>query len=89
MSVTIRLFGILIEKLGSKDVTMEVTKRQTIRGILLSLEGRIGDIFDPVTGSLRAGFLVAINGRMASVGDMSMLLCPGDRIDLFPPVDGG
>ena len=76
MKVTVRLFAMLRERAGARELTIELPDGARVRDALDSL------------GELAAGLplVMAVNREYADAG---RALDPGDELALIPPVSGG
>src|ERR671930_1789441 len=76
MEVTVRLFAMLRERAGAREVTLELPDGARVSDALAEL------------GSIAAGMplVMAVNREYA---DGDQVLDPGDELALIPPVSGG
>lgn len=82
MTVTVRLFAVLRERVGSDSIEVEVDDGATVAEALARLAERpeLGDLLE------RMPVRMAVNRDYAD-GDTA--LAPGDELALVPPVSGG
>ena len=81
MRVHLLYFGIIRERLGRREETLDVPEGTTVGQITTSLSERHGDLATGVA-SLR----VAVNLEYV---DSARVLAEGDEIAVIPPVSGG
>jgi molybdopterin converting factor small subunit len=59
----------------------------TVRALINVLSKRLREeLIDPKTGELAPGYLVAVNGKLASLNNR---LKENDVVAFIPPIDGG
>ncbi|MFD1141893.1 MoaD/ThiS family protein [Larkinella insperata] len=78
--VSVLLFGITREIVGSSALTLDLPQTGQVGDLLLNLKERY-----PALNGLRS-LLVAVNGEYA---ETDQRLRPNDEIALIPPVSGG
>src|SRR2546430_16153100 len=76
MQVTVRLFAMLRERAGAREVTLELPDGARVRDAIAALDGVVDDL--PV--------VMAVNREYAPD---DAVLEPGDELALIPPVSGG
>src|SRR5919199_1948838 len=76
MEVTVRLFAMLRERAGAREVTLELPEGARVRDAIAALDGVADGL--PV--------VMAVNREYA---DDEARLDPGDELALIPPVSGG
>src|ERR687886_843859 len=76
MEVTVRLFAMLRERAGAREVTLELPEGACVRDAIAALDGVADGL--PV--------VMAVNREYA---DDEARLDPGDELALIPPVSGG
>jgi molybdopterin synthase catalytic subunit len=77
VEVTVRLFAILRERAGAREVTLELPDGARVADALVALEG---------TAPADMPLVMAVNREYASP---DRVLDPGDELALIPPVSGG
>lgn len=82
MTVTVRLFAVLRERVGSDSIEVELDDGATVAEALARLAERpeLGDLLD------RMPVAMAVNRDYADGGTS---LAPGDELALVPPISGG
>ena len=82
MTVTVRLFAILRERVGVSSIDVELPERATVEDALKVLRRRreLGDVL------ARVPVRVAVNREYVEPGDA---LHAGDELALITPVSGG
>lgn len=91
MQVEIQLFATFREIVGTKTLEREVDADQTVRDVLDELVADYPDLglFED-DGDLHGYINVLVNGtNVFNQGGLEMTLEEGDRISIFPPVEGG
>jgi molybdopterin synthase sulfur carrier subunit len=92
MKVTVRAFATLREIMG-KEMEIEVSPGETIRGLLAVLVGTYPGLQDALferDGRLKSLNNILKNGRnIAFLDNLDTVLAAGDAIAIFPPVGGG
>ncbi|GAB3316391.1 molybdopterin converting factor subunit 1 [Larkinella ripae] len=78
--VSVQLFGITREIVGSSALTLDLPQSGQVDDLLTHLKAHY-----PALNGLRS-LLVAVNGEYA---ETDQLLNPNDEIALIPPVSGG
>jgi molybdopterin converting factor subunit 1 len=81
MKINVLYFGIVRERLGRSEETVELGEGATVDGLLIELSARYEDIAAGA-GSVR----VAVNREYM---DGSFPLSDGDEAAIIPPVSGG
>jgi len=76
MQVTVRLFAMLRERAGAREVTLELPEGARVRDAIAALDGVVDGL--PV--------VMAVNREYAPE---DAVLDPGDELALIPPVSGG
>ena len=76
MQVTVRLFAMLRERAGAREVTLELPEGARVRDAIAALDGVVDGL--PV--------VMAVNREYAPE---DQVLDPGDELALIPPVSGG
>ena len=79
MKVVVLLFAGLRERVGQREMQVEVGEKATVRTLLAQLSAR-----HPVLAGYP--FAIAVNGEYAS---QEGELADGDEVALIPPVSGG
>lgn len=89
MLVTVKLYAHLkelSEGMSEFNVTIE-HDNGTVRLLIDALPKRLREgLIDPKTGELARGYLVAVNGKLAS---LDTTLKENDVVALIPALDGG
>jgi molybdopterin converting factor small subunit len=76
----------LSDNMSKLSVTME-HENDTVRSLINVLSKRLREeLIDRKTGELAPGYLVAVNGKLASLNSR---LKENDVVAFIPPIDGG
>ena len=95
IEVTVSLFGIWRDLVGSKSLAVIVPTGCTVAGLVAHLSSRYGAEFqqwlvNPATGELWSAFAIAVNDAlMDRAADLTRDLHTGDRVAFFHQVTGG
>jgi molybdopterin converting factor small subunit len=92
MIVRLRLFGVLENHLGGKQVEVSLPESATLRQLWAALDARFGDslpaeYWDREQKRFRRAVSVVISG--AEVGEDTFVLSDQQEIFLLPPMVGG
>ena len=93
--VKVQFFAGVRELVGSREETVELPDKSTVRALLDSLVKGHGErlkdyLYDPKTGELRRSIQLLIGDRPVSMIDgMSTVLSDGCAFAIIPPVGGG
>ncbi len=81
MTIPITFWSYFAEMAGSAETTVEVPEGATVETLLCTLYRE-----RPALAGLRRSTLIAVG---VDYQDGGYVLRPGDRVSLFPPVQGG
>ena len=88
MRVRVLTFGVLRERLGGPEETVELEEGATVGELIEILRGRASNTSrsSAVDEGLWRSLAVAVNREYTS---QAVVLCEGDEVALLPPVSGG
>lgn len=90
MQVEIRLFATFRDVVGTKTLEWEIDPNRTVRAVLEELVEEYPDLDLFENGDLHGYINVMVNGTNIFNRDgLAMTLEEGDRLSIFPPVEGG
>ena len=95
VEVTLNLFGIWRDLVGSRSVAVAVPTGCTVAGLVAHLSARYGAEFqqwliNPANGELWSSFAIAVNDSLIDrAADLVQELHTGDRVSFFHQVTGG
>ena len=81
MTVRVLIFGVLADRLGRRDLSVEFPAGANVAALLDALSSQ-----HEVIAAMRGGLAVAVNMGYARPCDV---LGEGDEVALIPPVSGG
>jgi molybdopterin converting factor small subunit len=93
--VTVSLFGIWRDLVGSRSVVVALPTGCTVTGLVDRLSDRYGSEFqkwlvNPANGELWSSFALAVNDALIDrAADLTRGLHSGDRVSFFHQVAGG
>ncbi len=81
MALSVLYFGIVRERIGLREESVELPDPPTVAGLLQALGQRYQEV-EAAAGAIR----VAVNQEYV---DQAAPLCDGDEVAIIPPVSGG
>ena len=95
VKVKVQFFVSLRELVGTREETLELPERSTVRALLDSVVKSHGErlmdyLYDPKTGHLRPSIHLLVGDKpISAIDGMSTVLSDGVVFAIIPPVGGG
>lgn len=93
MNVTVRLFAMYRDDVGTKSLSVAVPDGSTVRETLQTLEASYPELSQRLltaNGETKPAVTILVNGRLiAHEGSLDTVLEDDDVLSIMPPVTGG